>query len=59
VVRERFAEIVRGVGSVTAIVAEIGASPQGQTTGLEQVTRALDKADTVTRRNLGRCRRSS
>jgi methyl-accepting chemotaxis protein len=50
-VRERLAEIVRGVGSVTAIVAEIGASARGQSDGLDQVTRALEKADGVTRRN--------
>ena len=59
VVRERLAEIVRGVGSVTAIVAEIGASAKGQTTGLDQVTRALEKADSVTRRNADSAAESS
>jgi methyl-accepting chemotaxis protein len=50
---------VKGVQSVTTIVAEIGASARGQTAGLEQVAEALAKADAVTHRNADTAARSS
>jgi methyl-accepting chemotaxis protein len=58
-VHDRLAEIVKGVQSVTTIVAEIGASARGQTAGLEQVAEALAKADAVTHRNADTAARSS
>ncbi len=48
---ERMAEIVRSIGQVADIMGEISAASEEQSTGIEQVSRAVTQMDEVTQQN--------
>jgi methyl-accepting chemotaxis protein len=58
-VAAKLCEIADGVSRVTDIVAEIAAGANEQSTGLEQVTRAVGEMDKVTQQNAASAEESS
>jgi methyl-accepting chemotaxis protein len=58
-VATRLAEIVTGVGKVTAIISEIAAASKEQAAGIEQVNTAIAEMDKVTQQNAASAEESS
>jgi methyl-accepting chemotaxis protein len=56
---EKLAEIVAGIGKVSAIVAEVTASTKEQAQGIEQVNKAVADVDRVTQQNAANSEQSS
>ena len=55
----KLAEIVTGIGRVSAIVSEIAASAKEQTAGIDQVNQAVSEMDKVTQSNAASAEESS
>ncbi len=55
----KLAEIVGGIGKVSAIVSEISAAARAQTTGIDGVTVAVGEMDRVTQQNAASAEQSS
>jgi methyl-accepting chemotaxis protein len=58
-VAAKLAEIVDGVGKVSAIVSEIAAAAREQTSGVDDVSRAVGEMDKVTQQNAASAEESS
>ncbi len=58
-VAQKLGEIVQGVGKVTDIVSEIAATANGQTSGIDQVNKAVAEMNKVTQQNAASAEESS